>query len=266
MGHKKHSIEVISCIANKHQARQVLEAGADAIYAGLKNRSWYNSKIELSWEDLLEAADIVHEYGKKLYIAINRDLSDGDVDEILSYSQYLEDKTFDGLIVSDWGCIAALRRRSPNIEIHLSANTACVNPSDFRLARQLGIQRVVFSPSLKFKEMKTMVKEFEDFEWEAITYGGICFSEVSHCPCQVENNGKVFHDTCRHEYIFLGNGNNRKKPESFGMPHLDGGVARDLYRAGVYHWKIEGRAKGIKHIVEGTRTLRTLADQIQEEC
>ncbi len=266
MIHKKNTIEVISCIAHKDQVRQVLDAGADAIYAGLKNRSWYNSKIELSWEDLMEAADVVHRYGKKLYVAINRDLSDDDVEEVLGYADLLENKTFDGLIVSDWGCISALRRRSGNIEIHLSANTACVNPSDFRLARRLGIQRVVFSPSLKFNEMKNIVQEFGDFEWEAITYGGICFSEVSHCPCQVENNGKVFRDTCRHEYIFLGNGNKRKQPESFGMPHLDGGVAMDLYRAGVYHWKIEGRARGITHIVAGTKTLRALADRIMKEC
>lgn len=261
----KHTkpIEVISCIANKTWVSDVLNAGADAIYCGLINRSWYNTDIELTWGDLVQVGEIAHKSGKKLYLAINRDLSTEDVDEILNYIDLFENDTFDGIILSDWGCIEAIRKRSMKVYIHLSANTGCVNDWDFKLAKEMKIQRIILSPSLEFERIREIIKHYKGFEWEAITYGMMCSNETGLCPCQVKFNDITLENVCCHQFNFYEN----KKPNGinkvFGRSLLNGDIAEKFYELGINHWKLEGRAKGLHHIMKGTEILRNMANIIE---
>ena len=256
-------IEVISCIANKTWVDDVMSAGADAIYCGLINRSWYNTDIELTWDDLIQVGEIAHRWGKKLYLAINRDLSTGDVDEIINYVDLFENGTFDGIILSDWGCIEAIRKRSMKVYIHLSANTGCVNDWDFKLAKELKIQRIILSPSLEFERIRDVIAHNKEFEWEAITYGMLCFNEAGLCPCRVEFDDITMDNVCCHQFNLYESNKPIGVKKAFGRSLQYGEIARRFYELGINHWKLEGRAKGLQHIIRGTETLKSIANAIE---
>ncbi len=264
MGNK---IEVISCISSLSQVDKVFSAGADSIYAGLVKRSWQNEEVELSWPELIEAGKKTKELGKKFHLALNRDLTTGDIDELLGYREYFEAKIFDGIIVSDWGCMEAIRRISDDIEIHLSANTACVNRYDLDLAEELKVNRIVFSFSDNADKIKSFIRDYRSFEWEAIVYGGICANEVGYCPCSLETmNKENVTDICRYPLQMRSGDKTVGDNKIFGYPLCGGGNAEELYNAGVYYWKLEGRAKGLDHILRGTKRLRSIADSIEKEA
>lgn len=257
-------IEIISCIADKTWVNDVISAGADALYCGLMNKSWFNTHIELTWEELFQVSGIVHKLGKKMYLAINRNLSTEDVDEVSEYISFFDNRTFDGVIISDWGCINVLRKLSTKIHIHLSANTGCVNEWDLKLAQEMKVQRIIFSPSLELEYMKSIVERYEGFEWEAITYGMQCINEVGHCPCQVNFSGAILENVCCHSFGLFMERQLVAGKKPFGNPISNGGVAKKLYEIGINHFKLEGRAKGLNHIVRGTRTLKSISDGLQK--
>ncbi len=257
-------IEIISCIADKTWVNEVIDAGADALYCGLMNKSWFNTCIELTWEELLEVSEVVHRLGKKIYLAINRNLSTEDVDEVSEYIAFFENGTFDGVILSDWGCINALRKLSTKIHIHLSANTGCVNEWDFKLAQEMKVQRIIFSPSLDYEYISSVIERYKGFEWEAITYGMQCMNEVGYCPCHASFSGATFDNVCCHSFGLYNEDQLITEERPYGNSVSNGSSARKLYELGVNHFKLEGRSKGLKHIEKGTRILRNIADNIQE--
>ena len=257
------SIEIVSFITNRKWVRDVLDAGADAVYCGLKNCSWHNTEVELTWDELVEVGKLVHEAGKKLYLAINRDLSNGDVDEILARIKLFEDCAFDGVILSDWGCIEAIRKLSMKVNIHLSANTGCVNDWDFKLAKELRVQRIVLSQSFEFEWIQNVVKRYQGFEWEVITYGNRCFNEVAYCPCNLRSGDAIFDNICFHQFTLYENDRPLSAEKDFCRIISNGDLAKRYYELGINHWKLEGRSKGLQYIVKGTKTLKDTANSIE---
>lgn len=258
---EKSVIEIISPVSNSENIRALLDAGADAVYAGLKNRTWYNNAVEFSWEELILLAGIIHEKHKKLYIALNRNLSTQDIEETMQYAALLADKTFDAVILSDWGCIDALRNYSDKIEIHLSANALCIDYSTFDLAAELGIQRIIFSPSFKIEEMQNVIKRYYKFEWESIVCGSKCYNEVGACQCYV-NNGNTHHkEICRKKHYLCRNEEKLSaKPDSWGFPFLNAREVLTHYNLGINNWKIEGRDRNLAYLLNGIKDLKRTKD------
>ncbi len=261
----KANVEVISCIAQKDWVNDVLEAGADAIYCGLQNTSWHNKKIEFSWKDLIDLSQVIHEKGKKLYLAINRNLSQDNIEEILEYMPLFEDKSFNAIIVSDWGLIKAIREKSSEVSIHLSANTACVNTWDFELAKELDVNRVIFSSTLNLNWIKYIVDRYE-FEWEAISYGSNCINEVKHCLCYLKKQNEKKEFFCSKQYRLFNEEVLEPMQQNdylrLGKGTFTGEIARKYFELGIYNWKIEGRAKSISHIIHGTKVLKSIANEL----
>lgn len=252
-------VEVVSCFAGVSQVEPMLEAGADALYCGLIRSSWHNTSIELSWEEIYAASEIIHRQDKRLYVAINRDLTTAEVNELLERLPVLENTILDGLILSDWGCIHAIRQRSRDFPIHLSANAGCMHEWDFKLAGELGIQRIVLPPAMTLKEMEVITSRYH-FEWEAITYGMKCVNEAGHCQCSLPGEEKSTQFICSHPLGFSDDCMEDMMFFPFGNHFSRGEEAQYLRNIGVNHWKIEGRARGYSHIAKGTRQLRSLAD------
>ncbi|MEK4853058.1 U32 family peptidase [Paenibacillus sp. FSL H7-0756] len=259
-GSRLRKVEVVSCFAGVSQVEPILEAGADALYCGLVRSSWHNTSIELSWDEIYAASKIIHGQEKKLYVAINRDLTTEEVDELLERLPVLDNGMLDGLILSDWGCIHAIRQRSGSFPIHLSANAGCMHDWDFKLAEELGVQRIVLPPAMTLKEMNAITSRYH-FEWEAITYGMKCINEAGHCQCELPVGEKSTQFICSHPLGFSGGCmDDEVMYLPFGNQFSRGEEAQYLRDIGVNHWKIEGRARGYSHIAQGTRTLRSLAD------
>ena len=129
-------------------AMVALQAGADAIYVGLKGWSRGGAKGELTADELLGVLATTHAQGRELQIALNtiphpaeRHYLIGRVAELIGWG-------IDGVIVNDPGLLAELRARYPELSITASIGCAAMNQADVAFYRDLGADAVVLPGTL----------------------------------------------------------------------------------------------------------------------
>jgi putative protease len=155
-------------------ARAALDAGADAIYVGLKGFSRGGPSSELTSLALQDVLVTAHAQGRHVQVALNtiprqserRDLVEK-VGELLGWG-------IDGVIVNDAGLLAELRSRYPTLGITASIGCAVMNEADVAFYRDLGADAVVVPgtltpdevaafaqvPDVLIEVMSHMVQEF----------------------------------------------------------------------------------------------------------
>src|SRR5713226_1734651 len=88
-----------------------LDAGADAVYVGLKGWSRGGARRELNWDELVAAQREVASAGRKLQVAVNTIPKPQERAQLFERIPALLDLGIDGIIVNDIGILMALRRR-----------------------------------------------------------------------------------------------------------------------------------------------------------
>jgi putative protease len=155
-------------------AEAALQAGADAIYVGLRGFSRGGPRSELTAQALQDMLVAAHAQGRHVQVALNtiprqaerRDLTEK-VGELLGWG-------IDGVIVNDAGLLAELRSRYPRLGITASIGCAIMNEADVAFYRDLGADAVVLPgtvtpdeiaafaqvPDVQIEVMVDMVDEF----------------------------------------------------------------------------------------------------------
>ena len=75
--------EILAPVGDKNSLVAAVNAGADAVYLGLKLYSARNSAENFDYESLSEATSYCHAFGVKVYVAMNTLVKDVEVDEFL---------------------------------------------------------------------------------------------------------------------------------------------------------------------------------------
>src|SRR5512132_2820660 len=101
----------------------VLDAGADAVYVGLKGWSRGGARRELSWDELVATQRQVASAGRKLQVAVNTIPKPQERAQLIERIPALLDLGIGEDIVNDIGILVALRRRFPNLR--LTASIGC---------------------------------------------------------------------------------------------------------------------------------------------
>lgn len=249
-------VEIIAGLGRYEYLIPMLNAGADGIYAGLQGRSWKNHNLEFTWDQLTDLGEQSHELNKKLFVAINRNLTTKDIDDVVEHAYLFDEGKIDAIIASDISLVKRLRKLDKDIEVHISALTSCINYSDFELMNELGVKRIVFSSSSKVNEIKAITEKYKSFDWEAVIYGGLCIYEGGNCKCNFDNRGRNYSFTCRHSFKYFNQNHVSDRSDVFCLPNItDGELAKTLYEHGVKNWKIEGRYRDLNSIVKGIKIL-----------
>lgn len=120
-----------------------LEAGADAVYVGLKGWSRGGARGELDWDELQAAARLADASGAEIQVALNtipkpreRELLFAEIPRLLA----LGVRT---LIVNDAGILATLHRRFPALGLTASIGCGAQNEADVAFFREIGAAAVV---------------------------------------------------------------------------------------------------------------------------
>ena len=87
----------------------VLNEKPDAIYVGLKGLTSRPSRTDFSLDEIISAIEICHRVRIKIYVAINSNVLEQEVDELLNAIHILDQNKVDGLILADYGIISLLR-------------------------------------------------------------------------------------------------------------------------------------------------------------
>jgi putative protease len=146
-----------------------LEAGADAVYVGLKGWSRGGARRELDWEELVSARHETASAGRTLQIAINTIPKPREREELFDRVAALSDLGIDEVIVNDVGILASLRRRFPELRLTAGIGCGAQTAADAAFFRDLGARAVVLPGTLSPEETR-----------EVRTVGGIAVEIMIH--------------------------------------------------------------------------------------
>src|SRR5262249_49283347 len=161
------------------QLRAAIEAGADAVYFGLKHFS-ARAKVGFSLEELPQVLRTLHGRGVKGYVTFNTLVFDHELEEAAKTLASIAEAGADAIIIQDAGIARLARRIAPELEIHGSTQMSITSAEGARFAEQLGISRIVLARELSLDEVREL-RAGTNCDVEMFVHGALCVSYSGQC-------------------------------------------------------------------------------------
>jgi len=172
--------ELLAPVGNMECLSAAINAGCDAVYLSGRNFGARSFAGNFSKEELEVAINTCHLYGVKVYITVNTLIFDVEVENFISYIDYIHKLGVDAVIMQDIGMIDLVRKTYPNLEIHASTQANIHNLEGIKFCEKLGIKRVVLARETPIELVKE-IKEKTNSEIEIFVHGALCMSYSGQC-------------------------------------------------------------------------------------
>ncbi len=146
-----------------------IDAGADAVYVGLKGWSRGGARGELTWEELVVCQRRLASAGHELQVAVNIIPKPEERAGLFEHIPPLLELGIRTLIVNDIGILQSLRRRFSALRLTASIGCGAQTVSDVAFFRDLGADAVVLPGTIGPNEIR-----------EIRTVGGITIEVMVH--------------------------------------------------------------------------------------
>jgi putative protease len=178
------TVPELVCPAGSLRALQLaVDAGADAVYLGLRNATNARNFAGLNFSDeqLREGIAYAHRRGRKVLMALNTFARADDpapwhraVDAAVALGA-------DALIVADTAVMAYARANHPQLRLHLSVQASATSHEAIALyARRYGIQRAVLPRVLTLSQVGHVLRH-TPVEIEVFGFGSLCVMVEGRC-------------------------------------------------------------------------------------
>lgn len=249
------------------QLRAAIEAGADAVYFGLKHFS-ARAKVGFTLEELPEAMRTLHRRGVRGYVTFNTLIFEHELREAARTGAAIVEAGADALIIQDLGILRLMREIAPDVELHASTQMSITDAEGVRFAQSYGADRVTLARELSIDEVRK-IREQTGCPLEMFVHGALCVAYSGQCFSSEAWGGRSANrgqcaQACRLPYDLMVDG--EKKPLGDARYLLSPG---DLYTlreipqivaAGVSALKIEGRYKDADYVALTTQAYRKAVD------
>lgn len=256
------SAELLSPAGDFDSALAAFRAGADAVYCSLAEFSARAFAKNLSREELKNLVRYARAEGKKVYVAFNTVIDEGDLERAVEQLSVIASCRPSAVIVQDLGIARIARKFFPSLELHASTQLVAHNLEGVLALGELGFRRVVLARELSIAEISSIAKRCGDIELECFIHGALCYSISGLCLFSAMeknrsgNRGKCAY-CCRLAYESEEGG----KPLAFSMKDFRlGDDAKKLVDASVASLKIEGRMKSPLYVAAATAYYRAVLD------
>src|SRR6266498_3751503 len=241
--------EIMSPAGYWPQIQAAIEAGADAVYFGLKHFT-ARAKVGFALSELPEVMRTLHQRGVRGYITFNTVVFNHELAEAARSLAKIIEAGADALIVKDLGITQLARQISPDVELHGSTQMSITSAEGIELARRFGVSRVVLARELSLADIRT-IRSQTDCELEMFVHGALCVSYSGQCFSSEAWGGRSANrgqcaQACRLPYELIVDGAPRQIPE--------------IVRIGLSALKIEGRYKDADYVALTTRAYRQAVD------
>src|SRR5580692_4460375 len=253
--------EVLSPVGHWPQLHAAIEAGADAVYFGLKHFT-ARAKVGFTLEELPEAMRTLHRRGVRGYVTFNTLIFEHELGEAARTGAAIVEAGADALIVQDLGILRLLRQIAPDVELHASTQMSITDAEGVRFAQSFGADRVTLARELSLAEVRTICEQtgcpLEMFVHGAlcVAYSGQCFSSEAWGG-RSANRGQCA-QACRLPYDLMVDGAKRDLGEKAYLLSPQDLAAFDLVGElaglGISCLKIEGRLKSAQYVAAATQT------------
>jgi putative protease len=259
--------EIMSPAGYWPQLHAAIEAGADAVYFGLKHFS-ARAKSGFSLDELQQVMRTLHSRGVRGFITFNTLVFEHELPEAARTIAAIVESGADAMIVQDYGIVRLIRQIAPGMELHGSTQMSITNVEGIELAKSFGIQRVNLARELSLDEVRTIVAS-TDCETEIFVHGALCVAYSGQCFSSEAWGGRSANrgqcaQACRLPYDMLVDG--RVEPLGDARYLLSPGdlfaleQIPEIVQIGVAALKIEGRYKDANYVALTTRAYRKAVD------
>ena len=256
------SAELLSPAGDFDSALAAFRAGADAVYCSLAEFSARAFAKNLSREELKNLVRYARAEGKKVYVAFNTVIDEGDLERAVEQLSVIASCRPSAVIVQDLGVARIARKHFPSLELHASTQLVAHNLEGVLALGELGFRRVVLARELSIAEISSIAKRCGDIELECFIHGALCYSISGLCLFSAMeknrsgNRGKCAY-CCRLAYESEEGG----KSLAYSMKDYRlGDDVKKLVDASVASLKIEGRMKSPLYVAAATAYYRAVLD------
>ncbi|WP_042345737.1 peptidase U32 family protein [Bacillus massiliigorillae] len=255
----------------------LIEAGADAFVVG-EQRYGLRLAGEFSREDVVQAIELAHQHGKKVYVAMNAIFHNNLVDELPDYVAFVKDAGADAIIFGDPAVLMVAREVAPEMKLHWNTETTATNWYTCNYWGSKGAKRAVLAREINMDAIVEM-KENAEVELEVQVHGMTCMfqSRRTLIGNYYEYQGKALAIENRQENknMFLHDPErNNKYPifEDFNGTHIMSpndiciiDELQEMIEAGIDSFKIDGILKDQQYLVAVTKLYRKAIDTCVED-
>ena len=275
--------ELLMPAGNMEKLEYAVKYGADAVYLGVVDfslRAMRKGSL-ITMDNLKTAVDLAHSLGAKAYVTINIFAFNNDIKQLEVCLDKFKDANPDAFIVSDYGIFNIIRKRIPDIPIHISTQTNTLNYESVKFWRDLGASRVILARELPIEDIAEIRRKVPDIELESFVHGAQCVSFSGRCllsdyfskgerkanhgncsqPCRWSY--KLVEETRPNEYLEInqdGRGSHILSPKDLCLVKQ----LPQLIDAGIDSFKVEGRTKSLYYVSAVAKTYRQAIDEVLE--
>ena len=248
-------------------ARAALRAGADAIYLGLPAFSARAGAGNFALSEFSETVRLAHLLDAKVYVCLNTLVKENELEAFFESALSAWNLGADALLIQDLFLGKELKRRYPEMVLHLSTQAGCCSVYGAELAKEYGFSRVVLARETPIEDIPAIS---EIIETEAFVQGALCSSFSGQCYFSSfagnnsGNRGRC-KQPCRKLYSI-----DRKGFESpaYALSLSDlsvGPRVKELLDAGVTSLKIEGRMRREEYVSAAVHYYRAILGGLKGE-
>ncbi|WP_025819365.1 ubiquinone anaerobic biosynthesis protein UbiU [Shewanella marina] len=176
-------MELLCPAGNIASLKVALNAGADAIYLGLKDDTNARSFAGLNFspKKLQQAVEYTKHAGKKIYLTLNTFARPSEEHRWYQAIDMAADLGVDALIVADISLLDYAHSRYPWLDLHLSVQASASNLAALTLYQQeFDIKRAVLPRVLTIKQINTLAK-VSPVDLEVFAFGSLCIMAEGRC-------------------------------------------------------------------------------------
>lgn len=176
-------MELLCPAGNLASLKSALQAGADAVYLGLKDDTNARSFAGLNFTPakLQEATELTHIRGKKIFLTLNTFPKPGEEHRWYQAIDLAAKLGMDALIVADLSLLDYAHKHYPKLPLHLSVQASATNLGALSFYKDaFNIARVVLPRVLSMKQVRDLAK-VSPVDLEVFAFGSLCIMAEGRC-------------------------------------------------------------------------------------
>ncbi|MDC0857670.1 U32 family peptidase [Rickettsiales bacterium] len=178
--------------------------GADSIYIGTPDLS-LRTQSEFTLEELTEAIEYAHSYGKRVYLTLNLFSHNKDIEKLPTFIDTIKQAKPDGVIIADPGVFSFVKQHAPDLDLHISTQANICSSLTVDFWKEQGAELCVLAREVSFAELKEIREKCQNIKLEVFVHGAMCMTYSGRCLLsnfmseRGANQGNCAH-SCRWNY------------------------------------------------------------------
>jgi len=259
----KKKYELLAPAGGFPQLVAAVNAGADAVYFGLKEFSMRVNAKNFAIKDLKKINEICGDRVKK-YLTINIIVYDEEIKKLETVIKKVKGKV-DAIICWDMSVINLCKKHG--IPFHISTQASISNSQMAQFYTDLGAERLVLARELNLKQIKKISKINEI---ECFCHGAMCVAVSGRCFMSQHVSGRSANrgmctQPCRRTYEIKDSEGNKLELDNHTVMSAKDLCAfpfiEKLKAAGITSFKIEGRSRDPRYVDTVVRQYRKALDK-----